>query len=288
MGPRGSAAGDGGSGVRTVVAAVIGVAVTAVVIITVTVAGGAGAATPAGLGTVPPGTPAAHPFAGDRTVGPLFPPGSPAHTCTASVVDSPAGDLLITATHCVIGTASGYTFAPGYHDGAEPYGTWTVVGAYVDPQWTAHLPPALDVAFLRVAPHRVDGRIREIQDVTGGNRLGSAPSTGQEVTVPAYPTGHDDDPITCTARVSYRGVYPAFDCNPYVDGTSGSPWLLHTGHGWDVVGVIGGLHQGGCYPWTSYSAPFGPATARTYAAAAKGADTAALPPPESDGCTTGL
>ena len=263
-------------------------ALAASVIASATVAGVAGATTPAGFGPVPPGIPAAHSFAGDRTVGPLFPPGSPVHTCTASVVASPARDLLITATHCVTGTAVGYTFAPGYHDGIKPYGSWTVVGAYVDPQWTAHLAPALDVAFLRVAPHRVAGHVREIQDVTGGNRLGAAPAPRRVVTVPAYAAGRDDDPITCTARVSYRGVYPTFDCNPYLDGTSGSPWLLRVGHGWDVVGVIGGLHQGGCYPWTSYSAPFGPATARTYAAAAKGAETAELPPPESDGCTTGL
>ena len=288
MGPRESAAGaHTRRGLRTVLGAAVGAA-TVSVIAAVTLGGGAGATTPTGFGPVPPGIPTAHAFSGDRTVGPLFPPGSPVHTCTASVVDSPVGDLLITATHCVTGSAAGYTFAPGYHDGIEPYGSWTVVGAYVDPQWTAHLAPTLDVAFLRVAPRRIAGHLREIQDVTGGNRLASAPSSRRMVTVPAYAAGHDDDPITCTARVSYRGVYPTFDCNPYLDGTSGSPWLLRTGHGWDVVGVIGGLHQGGCYPWTSYSAPFGTATARTYAEAAKGAVTAELPPPESDGCTTGL
>ncbi len=265
----------------------IGAGVVAVVIM-VTLAGSAAASPPTGAGAVPPGTPVAHPSAGNRTVGPLFPPGSAVHTCTASVVDSPVGDLLITATHCVIGSPKGYTFAPGYHDGVEPYGSWTVVGAYVDPEWTEHRAPELDVAFLRVAPHRVDGHVREIQGVTGGNRLGSAPSKRQEVTVPAYAIGRDDDPVTCTARVSYRGIYPAFGCNPYVDGTSGAPWLVDTKHGWDVVGVIGGLHQGGCYPWTSYTAPFGPDTARTYAGAARGAETPALPPPESDGCTTGL
>ena len=34
-----------------------------------------------------------------------------------------------------------------------------------------------------------------------------------------------------------------------------------TRHGWSVVGVIGGLNQGGCYPWTSYSPPFGASSA---------------------------
>ncbi len=237
---------------------------------------------------MPAGTPTAHSFDGNRTVGPLFPPGSAEHTCTASVVDSPTGDLLITATHCLTGSAVGYTFAPGYHDGTEPYGLWTVVGAYVDPAWTAHRAPELDVAFLTVAPHRVNGTSREIQSVTGGNRLATAPAAHRPVVVPAYAAGHDDAPITCTAPVTYDGVYPAFDCNPYVDGTSGAPWLVRTGRGWDVVGVIGGLHQGGCTPWVSYSAPFGSATTRTYDGAIRGDRTTTLPPPENDGCTTGL
>jgi hypothetical protein len=287
MVPRGAATRAGVA--ATASAAVLAALVALVALVgTLAVAGDVGATTPSDSASAPPGTPSAHQFAGDRTVGPLFPPGSDVHTCTASVVDSPTGDLLITATHCITGTARGYTFVPGYRDGLEPYGSWTVVGAYVDPRWTADLAPELDVAFLVVAPRRVGRHSREIEEVTGGNRLGSAPSTHEKVTVPAYAVGHDDSPLTCTARVYYRGVYPAFDCNPYVDGTSGAPWLERTSRGWDVVGVIGGLHQGGCYPWTSYSAPFGSATSRTYDSAAKGTGTTVLPPPESDGCTTGL
>ncbi len=221
-------------------------------------------------------------------MGPLFPPGSSTHTCTASVVQSRSGNLLVTATHCIAGDARGYTFAPGYHAGVEPFGSWTVVGAYGSPKWITDRSPQLDFAFLVVAPHRVHGRVQEIQSVTGANRLGTAPPRGTSVTVPAYATGTRDRPLTCTARVYYRGVYPAFNCNPYVDGTSGSPWLRRGPHGSVVVGVIGGLHQGGCYPWTSYSAPFGPATLRTYTSAAAGGKVSVFPGPESDGCSTGL
>ncbi len=246
-------------------------------------AGGAGAA--AGP---PTGTPTARPFGGTATVGPLFPPGSSAHTCTASVVASSVGNLLITATHCIAGGAKGYIFAPGYHDGVEPFGSWTVTGAYGSPEWVNRQSPRLDFAFLAVAPRRLHGHLEQIQAVTGANRLGAAPARGTRVTVPAYAVGADDRPLTCTARVYYSGVYPAFDCNPYVDGTSGSPWLQRGPRGWFVVGVIGGLHQGGCEPWTSYSAPFGTVTFRTFAAAARGSRTEEFPGPESDGCTTGL
>jgi hypothetical protein len=239
-------------------------------------------------GTPPAGTPTAHHFRGVRTVGPLFPPGSRVHSCTASVVASTAGNLLVTSAHCISGTAEGYTFAPGYHDGIEPFGSWTVIGAYGAAGWIAHRDPQRDFSFLVVASQRVDGRTRQLQQVTGANRLGSSPSPGAEVTVPAYAVGSDDEPLTCTARVYRRGQYPAFNCNPYVDGTSGAPWLQRSGKGWLVVGVIGGLHQGGCYPWTSYTAAFGTATARSYASAARRAKASVFPPPDSDGCSTGL
>src|SRR5579864_7122345 len=58
------------------------------------------------------------------------------HFCTASVVSSPAGDLLITAAHCLEGKslspAGSVVFAPGYHDGKFPQGTWVVTTEFVD------------------------------------------------------------------------------------------------------------------------------------------------------------
>jgi hypothetical protein len=56
-------------------------------------------------------------FAGTPAVGALFTASAGQlgrHFCTASVVDSPAGDLLITAAHCVTGTAGTIDFVPGY------------------------------------------------------------------------------------------------------------------------------------------------------------------------------
>jgi secreted trypsin-like serine protease len=49
------------------------------------------------------------------------------HFCTASVVSSPAGDLVITAAHCVSGlAASQVAFVPDYSRGHRPYGGWQV------------------------------------------------------------------------------------------------------------------------------------------------------------------
>jgi hypothetical protein len=230
--------------------------------------------------------PQAHQFSGLRSVGPLFPPGSSVHTCTASVIASRTGDLLITAAHCVFGTGVGWRFAPGYRDGVEPYGSWNVVGLYGSPAWLKSTLAASDYAIVKVASRKLRGQEQTLQDVVGANRLATAPARGAIVTVPAYAMGSHDDPVTCTVRVSYQGVFPSFSCNPYEDGTSGAPWLERTRTGIAVVGVIGGLNQGGCHPWTSYSAPFDSTTLET-AAKAAGSAPARFPLASSDGCSVG-
>jgi hypothetical protein len=116
-----------------------------------------------------------------------------------------------------------------------------VTGVYLDPQWIADQNPHRDYAFLTVAPKRISGQRTDIQTVTGANGLSTGPSRGETVSVPAYPQGKANDPITCTAKVYFDGVFPAFNCNPYVDGTSGSPWLATTPDEIMVVGLIAGL-----------------------------------------------
>ena len=220
------------------------------------------------------------------TVGPLFPSaGATIHICTASVVDSPGGDLLVTAAHCVVGRGAGLVFVPGYDNGRQPYGRWTVVAAYAGAAWTGSQDPRDDVAFLKVAPHTVHGKTVEVQQVTGANRLASAPAAGRRVTVVGYAFGGRDAPIVCDATSTRHQGYPRFACAGYVAGTSGGPWLTGTAAQRQVVGVIGGLHQGGCRPDVSYSAPFGATTATLYRQAVRQAAPATLPVPGPDGCS---
>ena len=49
-------------------------------------------------------------------------------------------------------------------------------------------------------------------------------------------------------------------------------------------GVIGGLHQGGCYSYTSYSSPFSPVIYGVYARAVLGLRPNDVPAAGSDGC----
>ncbi len=198
-------------------------------------------------------------FAGTPAVGALFTTSHGRlgqHFCTASVVNSPAGDMLVTAAHCVGGGAKGVVFVPGYHKGVIPYGIWTVTKVYTDHAWATSANPDDDVAFLTVSN---PGTATPIEDVTGAEQLATGTSARQLVEVIGYPDG-TSEPIICRNRT--REPMPdqlEFDCGSYTDGTSGGPFLANvnplTGQG-TVIGVIGGYEQGGLTPQVSYSAMF--------------------------------
>jgi V8-like Glu-specific endopeptidase len=206
------------------------------------------------------------------------------HTCSASVIRSKSRDVIMTAAHCVDGTGVGDVFAPGYHDGKTPYGVWRVTAAYGSPRWIHHHDTQHDWAFLVVANKTKHGKVVHLQDVVGGNRLGAVAKAKESVRVLGYPAGGTVNPITCLTDVYLHRGFPAFNCGGYVGGTSGAPWLAGHGRVRTVVGVIGGLHQGGCRPATSYSSLLGsPArTAFKRAEHHRRADT--FPTPPGDGC----
>jgi V8-like Glu-specific endopeptidase len=211
-------------------------------------------------------------FAGTPAVGALFTVtsggGLGGHFCSASVVDSPARDLVITAAHCVGGGGSSQiAFVPAYDNGRMPYGIWRVTRVIVDQSWISSANPNADVAFLTVSAP--DGA--RIQDITGGERLGIGQAAGQYVRVIGYPQA-TNVPIRCgnLAR-RFSPTQLVFDCGGYTDGTSGGPLLDNvnptTGLG-TVIGVIGGYQQGGDTPSVSYAARFGALVADLYKTAA--------------------
>ena len=216
--------------------------------------------------------PDAQAFSGTAAVGALFTTSAGKldhHFCTASVVNSPVGDLVITAAHCVSGT-SGVVFVPGYDHGTTPYGVWSVTKIYTDQSWQASADPDDDVAFLQVGQH---GSIVPIEDVTGAEQLQTGTSARQLVEVIGYPNA-TDEPIACQNRTREPMLDQLeFDCGGYTDGTSGGPFLVHvnpeTGQG-AVIGVIGGYEQGGYVPQISYSSKFGANVAALYAQAVSG------------------
>lgn len=223
------------------------------------------------------------------TVGPLFTGGLAAdHTCTASVV-SAGRNLLLTAAHCLSGSAQGIKFIPGY-DGtkaqAAPYGVWTVSQSWVPAGWANGQNEQDDYAILQVDDSVVGGQSTSLNDLVGGNGIGIAVEGGGAVTVPAYVDGTNDAPITCTAALDIDQGFPSFGCEGYLSGTSGAPWIENSDGSTApaVVGVIGGLHEGGCTDSTSYSSEFNPDVFLLVIRAVVGLPSDTAPVPPADGC----
>lgn len=182
------------------------------------------------------------------------------HFCTASVVQSAAEDLVVTAAHCLAGyQPNQVVFIPGYHDGIEPYGLWYATTFFFDKAWQSAADPDDDFAFVAV---KQASSSAPLQQVTGANRLGigvEPGSPGPLLEVVGYPDGLDS-PVDCASRLKlFSPTQFEFDCGGYTNGTSGSPFVVgaaganHTG---TVVGVIGGYEQGGFTPSVSYAARF--------------------------------
>jgi V8-like Glu-specific endopeptidase len=206
----------------------------------------------------------ASPFGGAPAVGALFTISDGrlgTHFCTASVVQSPQGDLILTAAHCLAGypttSPASIAFVPGYVDGATPEGVWTVTRIFEDQAWAASADPDDDFAFLTVAQ---PGSSTPIEYVTGAERLGVDEPAG-ETRVIGYPDAQAQ-PIICQNRTSmFSATQTQFDCGGFTEGTSGSPLLIDPagpGGGVTVTGVIGGYQQGGDTPAISYAAAFVP------------------------------
>lgn len=211
------------------------------------------------------GAPAAPRY--NPAIGALFADGT--HYCTASVVHSGPGDLLLTAAHCLHDGeggeyATGISFAPGYHDGVAPYGYWEVTDPQVPAGWADSSDPDLDVGF--ATAHQA-GNTKTLESVTGANTLLASGGFAHTITLTGYPDARET-PIVCHGTSSQADTYQMrVDCAGFTTGTSGGPWVVDpdpaTGLG-TVVGVIGGYLYGGDDPDTSYSSYFDTDVATLY------------------------
>ncbi|MDQ1046729.1 serine protease [Streptomyces sp. V4I2] len=202
-------------------------------------------------------TAVAAPTARTALVGALFASGR--HFCTASVVDSPQRDLIVTAAHCLDGGSGGLEFAPGYRNGHAPYGVWPVGRRLLPDRWAEGEDEDSDVAFAVVADRDGEG----VEDVVGGgNRFVAGTATGATaVTVTGYPDSREA-PISCTNKpTAHSRTQQRIDCPDFSGGTSGSPWVDGDG---EVVGVLGGHEAGGATADVSYSVVLGAEAAELY------------------------
>ncbi|MEW2255129.1 trypsin-like serine protease [Streptomyces sp. NPDC047869] len=237
-----------------------------------------------------------HTFEGIKEVGTFFWQDSDLQYrfCAGTVVPSPDKDLVLTAAHCFDSTdqQKKLVFVPKHHRAdPKPYGLFPIkVGQiYADPRYLRkggdHDYTDLDFALLKTEP-RSDGK--RVQDVVGAIPIGYGTGFDHPKTrVIGYPWLPDDDgkykphqdPLDCTSPMKKftaassggwkGGTFSQIDCDGYVRGTSGGPFIIGGDHP-QVIGVTGGWQTGGHSDDTSYSSYFDTDLKRIYDAAVAG------------------
>ncbi|OLZ62422.1 hypothetical protein AV521_42030 [Streptomyces sp. IMTB 2501] len=207
--------------------------------------------------------PTAEHFLGMKSVGTLFSYDKDpttgemqAHECTASVVESPGHNLILTAGHCAGGKA---VFVPWYRTeyplDKQEYGFYRVGHWFVDNRYPAgHQIKSkvsdLDFAFgsLAVSPSG-----KNAQDVVGANTLARTPGYNNNLTMVGYPKAaydSEDHAVRCPVQTrALSGFYQIQAlCRGMYGGVSGGPWFskIDTASGTGViVGSVGGYNGGG-------------------------------------------
>ncbi len=196
------------------------------------------------------------------------------------MLDSVAGDLILTAAHCLAGGIDA-TFVAGFNDDAPDEDVWHIDAVYLDQRWLDSQDPLADFAIARVS-REAGGSVQS--QAGGGLVLGQVPKPGDVVTVTGYEMGIGGGPISCTATLANetRG-FPSLPCLGLVDGLSGAPWI----DGSTVTGLVGGLHGGRRPMKTMRSGPCAVAW-RWYRRSGRSARLGALEPALVWPCGSGL
>jgi hypothetical protein len=192
------------------------------------------------------------------------------YACSGSVVNSLAGDLVLTAAHCLHSGGTGGSFAtnvvfvPGYAGGRAPYGIWSGQQLTVTTAWGYQRDFSQDAGFATFRPQR--GRTLQ-QAVGGAFPIAFGQSLGPQ-TVLAYPRATPFDGQTlmsCTGNPvpDPRGGQSRGVACGMTAGASGGAWLsgLHDGTG-AIDAVVSYSYS--TDPGTIYGTTLGPAIETLY------------------------
>lgn len=172
------------------------------------------------------------------------------HHCTASIVASPKGNIIITAAHCVAGKSAVF-FTPGYNDGKAPHGTWRSASIHIDAGWSGsndidHAGSPYDYAFVVLQPQNG----KNVAEVTGASlNLKTDATLPTKMQVLGYPSTsyvksgkYKDTLYQCGSTASKNGAsWESLECVGIPGGFSGGPWIVENSK--DLFGVIGGKGQ---------------------------------------------
>jgi len=192
------------------------------------------------------------------------------YACSGTVVDSPGGDLVLTAGHCLHegGSrgqfASNVIFIPGYANGATPYGTWHARQLTVSSGWGRGRDFNMDAGFATF--RSPDGRTLE---ATIGGALPISFGTGRRPqTILGYPKLPPYDGSTlmyCSGTPTadpLGGSSLGLPCS-MTAGASGGAWLTGFGGGTGTVDSVVSYAYA-TRPGTIYGTWFGPAIQDLY------------------------
>ena len=168
----------------------------------------------------------------NRSVGKIvtrFPSGGrDDEACSASVVQANNHSTLITAAHCVYSKRKGglgvaASFAPGFHDGIQPYGQWQALRIVPSGPWMLSGHSHFDFAFVALAPQ--GGRY--VEDVVGGLPIAFNQPRDQAYHVLGYP-GDPNPPYDGSRLWACDSTYGGDIYDPDPDEQYGPP-IMYTG-----------------------------------------------------------
>lgn len=154
------------------------------------------------------------------------------YVCSGSSTSSANGSVVTTAGHCLNegpgGFATNFMFAPGYNDGATPYGEWTATDLLTTSQWAGSGDFNYDVGFAVVGT--IGGKT--LAQTVGTQGIAFSPQYGQTMHSFGYPAASPydgSDLAWCwgsTIRDTFGGSSDyGLNCN-MTGGSSGGPWFF--------------------------------------------------------------
>jgi len=218
-----------------------------------------------------------------------------AYQCSGSVIDSPQGDVVLTAGHCVIDPETGavarsVAFIPGYREGVEPYGSFAATGWVTTPEWTetaggVRPDEGGDLAMLVLAPSAATGL--SVEATVGALAIGFEAGREGTYTQWGYPgLAPYDGEVLYSNTSAYAGSDFAYSPAPikiasdFTAGASGGPWTIGPSASPTVVSLTDYYYESD--PKHLYGAYFGSAARAVYEAAAE----VVVPPAPSGGTST--
>ncbi|MEU9830760.1 serine/threonine-protein kinase [Streptosporangium sp. NPDC048047] len=217
-----------------------------------------------------------------QTVGKVFfRAGERRHWCSATSVNSEAGNLLVTAGHCLYdpkrrAAVASLVFVPAYHRGKALFGIYPGSSAAVHPKFVAFGDRGHDYAFVTV--YGAGGK--RLAEAVGAQGLAWNGSGREKADVFGYPEGaHPDGAPSRTGDIPFRcfrtpplkasrGAEQALGC-PMTPGADGGPLIIRyepdrkTGYVSGVVSAFEDANGNGRYD-RSVSPYFGEEARRTY------------------------